>query len=395
MVVRLWGLMNDLRRIIRSATPGPGVQFRRKAYGSNRIRDFLRDVIAMANVAIEGSRYIIIGADFDKKGAKRLRSVAQDDFSGKPPYCALVSDFVEPPIRLKYHATNVDGKQLGVFEIGDCQDRPYMMRVDYSEKLRRGDAYTRVNDASIKMGRRQLQDMFERKFRKSVSADQIEVGFPGDIIHKNLTIPTVDLNQMPSVVARTKLKQILDIQSHSKNTGSTTGLIRLAHTQLFGSDNPYDTWTPEKLMNEMSNIETKHHNEDLNFLFEVNATMMQLVIYNQAEEPIRDASLSIAMPTHRAFYVASYLPKISRNGAFVDRSANEQAGYPAVNLKDQAVHVSNTLGEIPAGVPVNVFDTPLRICVGSDLRGRKLGVRYSLFGRNMRGPVKGTLRLHF
>ena len=59
-----------------------------------------------------------------------------------------------------------------------------MMRIDYSEKLRRGDAYMRVNDAAIKMGRRQLSDLFERKFRDSVSAGDIEIGFPGEIIHK-------------------------------------------------------------------------------------------------------------------------------------------------------------------------------------------------------------------
>ena len=31
-----------------------------------------------------------------------------------------------------------------VCEIGDCQDRPYMMHVDHSETLRRGDAYLRA-----------------------------------------------------------------------------------------------------------------------------------------------------------------------------------------------------------------------------------------------------------
>ena len=387
--------MNPLARIVRSATPGTGVQFRRQRYGNSGVPHFLRDVIAMANTAVEGSRYIIIGADVDKKGTKSLKSVTRDDFSGKPSYQSLVSDFVEPPVKLRYQAVTVDGKRLGVFEIGDCQDHPYMMRVDYSEKLRRGDAYIRVAEAPIKMGRRQLQEMFERKFHDSVSAKRIEIGFPGEIIRKDLKIPTIDLAQMPSASARDKLKQLLDIQANSKNTGSTTGVLRLAHARLFGSTGPYETWTPTRLMDEMSKIETNYQMDDLHFLFETNAQKLQLVVFNQGDEPIRGASLAIVLPNHSALYLASQLPKLPCNGKYEDRGADEQAAYPSVNLKDGAIHISNTLGEIPTGLMVNAFDTPLRFCVGSDLEGRKLGIRYSLFGRNLRSPVKGKLRLLF
>ena len=387
--------MNPLAKIVRSATPGAGVQFRRDRYGKSGVPHFLRDVIAMANTAVEGSRYIIIGADVDKKGTKSLKSVTRDDFSGKPSYQSLVSDFVEPPVKLRYQAVTVDGKRLGVFEIGDCQDHPYMMRVDYSEKLRRGDAYIRVAEAPIKMGRRQLQEMFERKFHDSVSAKRIEIGFPGEIIRKDLKIPTIDLAQMPSASARDKLKQLLDIQANSKNTGSTTGILRLAHARLFGSTGPYETWTPTRLMDEMSKIETNYQMDDLHFLFETNAQKLQLVVFNQGDEPIRGASLAIVLPNHSALYLASQLPKLSCNGKYEDRGADEQAAYPSVNLKDGAIHISNTLGEIPTGLMVNAFDTPLRFCVGSDLEGRKLGIRYSLFARNLRSPVKGKLRLLF
>ncbi len=385
----------DLANIVRAAAPGTGVQLRRAPYGKNGIRQFLRDVVAMANASVDGARYIIVGVEIDKKGDKRLSSVSQDDFSGKPSYEGHVTNFIEPPIRLKYDPVNIGGKRVGVFEISDCQDRPYMMRVDFSEKLRRGDAYIRVDDAKIKLGRQQLQEMFERKFHDTVSSFRVEIGFPGEIIHKDLKVPTIDLAQMPSAVVRNKLNQLVDIQDKSKNTGSTGALIRLAHAGLFGSDKPYETWTPTKLMDEMSQLETKHQIEDMHFLFETNGKKLQLVVYNQGDEPIQEASLSLSMPSHNAFYVANQLPKLRRDGKYVDRGADEQAAYPSVNLKDGAVQVSSTLGEIPTGSLVNVFDAPLLICVGSDLDGRKLGIRYSLFGRNLRNPVNGKLRLLF
>lgn len=321
--------------------------------------------------------------------------MGRDDFSGKPPYQGLVTDFIEPPIRLKYHAVNVDGKRIGVCEISDCQDRPYMMRVDFSEKLRRGDAYMRVDDAPIKMARKILLDMFERKFRDSVSAERVEIGFPGEIIHKDFKIKTIDLAQLPSAVASNKLKQLLDIQRTEQDHGSTMVMARLTHARLYGTDSPYENRSTDEIMAEMAEIEAKHQNDDEHFLFESNAVKLQVVVYNQGDEPIQDTALSIVMPNHNALFVANQLPKTRRNGQYVDRAQADLADYPMVNLKDDAIHISHTLGEIPTHAPVNAFETSLRICVGSDLKGRKLGIRYSLYGSNLRAPAKGKLRLFF
>ena len=388
-------MATNLAKIVRAAAPGTGVQLRSSAYGKNDIRQFLRDVVAMANASVDGPRYIIVGAEIDNKGNKRLTSVGREDFSGKPSYQGLVTDYIEPPIRLKYQPTSVDGKRVGVFEISDCQDRPYMMRVDYSEKLRRGDAYIRVDDAAIKMGRKLLQNMFEKKFRDSVSADRVEIGFPGEIIHKDFKIKTIDLSQLPSAIASAKLKQLLDIQNSVKDSGSTTVMARLMHARLFGSDSPYENRSADELMAEMAEIEHKHRQDDEHFLYETNAEKVQLVVYNQGDEPIQDASLSIVLPNHNSFYVANRLPKLRRNGEYVDRARGDSSEYPTVNLKEDAIHITNTLGEIPTYAPVNAFEVPLRICVGSDLKGRRLGLRYSLFGSNLRRPAKGKLRLLF
>ena len=387
--------MNRLLKIARSATPGTGVQFCAEAYGSQGVRRFLRDVLAMANAAVDGPRYIVTGVSFDDKKQKIINNVERNDFSGKPSYQSLVSDFIEPPIRIRYQPVSIDGKRVGVYEIGDCQDRPYMMRVDYSEKLRRGDAYTRVNDAPIKLGRRQLQLMFESKFRLAVSSESIELGFPGEIIHKDLRVPVTNLATLPSAMAGTKLQQMLDIRKKFTNSGSTTVMARLTHARLFGSDRPYEDRNADELLREMAEIQQKHRHEDNHFLFEENVQKIQLVVYNQGDNPIENAALSLLMPNHNSFYVASRLPKLRREDRWVDRGPAEHASYPSVNLKDDAVHVSSTLDEISTDAPAQVFEAPLRICVGDELKGRKLGIRYSIFGSNLRRPATGKLRLIF
>jgi len=387
--------MNPFVKIAQATAPRADTQYRREPYGSHDIRRFLRDVIAMANAAIEGPRYIVIGIEFDDKGRRNLHSVGADDFSGKPSYQSIVIDFVEPRIRVQHQAVTVNGKRLGVFEISHCPDKPYMMRIDHSETLRRGDAFVRVNGAAIKLGRRQLQEMFEKTFHESESAKLIEVGFPGEIMHKVRQFRTTDFAHMPSAIASSKLNQLLQVQSNSIHSGATTGIARLTHARLFGSDDPYITKTSSELVEEIGQIEFKHRDDDERFLFEENAEKLQFVIYNQGDTPIHDASLTLTMPNHPSFLVADHLPNFVQDDPFVSQRLPEFGKYPAVKISKAAIHVSNTIGKVPCGEPVFAFDVPLRVCAGSELKGRKFGIRYALSAANLRYPAKGTLRLVF
>jgi hypothetical protein len=387
--------MSRLLKIARTATPGTGVQFRKDKYGSSGIRGFLRDVLALANASVDGPRYIVVGADFDSKGRKNVHTIDAEDFSGKPSYQSLANEYIEPPIRIRYKPVTIDGQRVGVFEIGDSQDRPYMMRIDYSETLRRGDAYIRSKSNVMKLGRRQLAELFEKKFRDSVSAGDIEIGFPGEIIHKDLALNCCDLSQLPSAQASKKLNQLIDIRSKSRNTGSTTVMARLTHARLFGADDPYVDRTADELIQEINDLRAKYRDQDSHFLYESRAEQVQVVVYNQGDEPIIDASLSLIMPNHNAFYVADCLPKIPRTTGFADRSPDEIAAYPSVVLKDDSVQITSKIGDIPVGEPIEVFVSPLRVCVGEDLSGKRFGARYALHGQNLRSPAKGQLRLLF
>ena len=383
--------MNTLIKIASSASPDTGVQFREGAYGRSGLRDFLRDVLALANAAVDGKRYLVTGISFDENNQRRVSGVDNEDFMGKPSYQSLVADYIEPPVHIKYQPVTLQRKTVGVFEISDCRDKPYMMRIDYSETLRRGDAYVRVNDNSITMGRRQLQLLFEKKFQESVPTNLIEVGFPGEIVHKNLDIATTDLSSLPSAIAAAKLRQMADVYSSPSNHGSTTVLARLTHARLFGADSPYEAKSSTELQQEINDIEHKHRDSDERFLYGENGNDIQLVIYNQGDQPIEDASLSLVLPNHNAFFVAQKLPGSLRAAA----GTSTEADYPVVNLKDDLIQVSARLGELPPNEPTFAFEIPLRICVGAQLRGRRLGIHYSVFGSNLSKPAKGKLRLVF
>lgn len=387
--------MDRLLKIAQGATPQSGVKFRKDAYGNAGIGDFLRDVLALANASVEGHRYIVVGVDFDSNGARQSYAVDTSELSGKPSYQALANEYIEPPIRLRYKPVSIDGTQVGVFEIGDCQDRPYMMRIDHSERLRRGDAYTRIKQTMVKMGRRQLQELFERKFRDSVSASDIEVGFPGEIIHKVMEISTCDLSQMPSAQASAKLEQMLDIREGAANSGATTTLVRLTHARLYGSDDPYVARSPAELVAELEQIRNKYSEQDDYYLFEQHAQRVPVVVFHQGSEDIRDASLTLTLPNHESLYVATALPKRPANGVFTERSPDEIAAYPSVAVREKTFEVNCKVGDIPAGEPVEVLSMPLRVCVAQELAGQRCRINYALHAQNLRAPVSGQLKLTF
>lgn len=385
--------MNRLARIVQSATPSTSVQFRKSAYGRSGVQEFLRDVLAMANASVDGSRYIITGAEFDHKGRKRMFSVDNDDFSGKPAYQSLANDHIEPPLCIRYQPVTVDGERMGVYEIGDCQDRPYMMRVDFSETLRRGDAYARVNNSAVKLGRRQLLTLFEKKFRDSLSATNIEIGFPGSIIHKDHRIRTCNLSKLPSSVASAKLQELIQAKNRVHASTANTAVARLTHARLFGTDSPYEERSTDEIIAEMKQMERQYLNQDNHFLFTEKKRDLQLVVFNQGDEPVEDASLTLLMPNHDALHVATRLPKIPKDTQFIDRTPAEQADYPSVSLSDNSIQITVKLDSVPPGEPVNAFTVPLRLCVGDELKGRRLGIQYKLFAQNLRAPAEGKLRL--
>lgn len=385
--------MKSLANIARSELSSTSVQFRRTAYGPTGLREFLRDVLAMANAPIEGNRYIVVGSDYDDSGRRIFEGVDPDDF--KVNYEALANSHIEPPIRLRYQPVSVDGCPLGVYEIGDCQDRPYMMRIDHSETLRRGDAYVRASDRAIKMGRRQLQSLFEQKFRESVSSDSIEVGFPGEIIYKDQLVNVCSMAELPSAVAAAKLDELLRVKTQRTPHGSTTVLARLTHARLFGPDDPYEDRSCDDILREKQDVGLRYVDDDAHYLFERHGRPLQLVVYNQGSDTITDASLSIALPKREDFHVSRELPPVLQNDEFIRRTPAEQSAYPSVQTTDTVVQVSSKVGDIPPGEHVEVFESPLRICAGQSLTGRRFAIQYALHARNLRVPARGRLRLMF
>ena len=384
--------MQHLADIARTASPSNAIQLRRDHYDADSVREFLKDVIAIANAPVEGNRYILTGC-VATDGKRRVVGIDPDTGCQSIDWRGLVGEYVEPPIRLRFDTIHVDGHKVGAFQVGDCQDRPYMMRIDHSEALRRGDAYMRVNDVAVKLGRRQLQGLFEERFRESIATATVEVGFSGDIVHKELKLATVNLDQLPSRIASAKLRELQ--AARRGGHGATTRLVRLTHARLFGTEHPYEDRTADELRDEVRAIGEQYRDADSRYLFTDAAHPVQLVVANQGDEALRDASLQVTLPRHPALRVMDRVPQDAANDTLGFMADELISNYPAVRLGQRAVHVSSTLGDIGPGALAPVFSEPLRICAEPGLGGKRMGLDYVLFARNLREPVRGRLHIRF
>ena len=379
--------MSKIDQIIQAGRDSTALLFRHSPYGRNDERAFLRDVIAMANADMEGTRLIVLGVETATDGPNTVLGLPQAAAADGRAYQDLAREFIEPPIRLRYMEHRVDGQRVGLLQISGCHDRPYMMRIDHSDALRRGDAWIRTATGNARMGRTQFESIFAAKMKKPDRARALEVGFRGEYVRKELSVPVHDLANLPSAAHQARLRQMLEVEKQVADSGGTTRIVRLTHARLFGANSEYVNADCAEIEREIAAAPEKYWREDQRHMFVDEGFDLEFVIFNHGDEPIREASLALVMPDLPGLFVARSLPNAT--GA-------DQDAYPSVGMRqDGAVFISDNIGDLPAGEMSPAFRKNPRIFASNELAGTKIAVRYELSARDLGTPCRGRLKLIF
>jgi hypothetical protein len=372
--------MSTLEEMIRSGSPATPIQFRAKPYGSEGEREFLRDLLAMANADVKGARLIVVGVDTGASGAERILGVEPADFNRQPSYVELATRYIHPPIPFSYSPANHGDVQVGIFHLGACTDGPYVMRADHSAELRRGDAWVRLNNESEPLQLPEAKALSPTQSKDCVDPEQMEIGFAGEMTYQQMTLPVCDLSQLPSVLAAGKVRQLLVTQKEASGTGNTTMMVRLTHARLFADSDPYQPQAPEALQEQMKMIALRHRADDRQFMFEVHGGELQLRVFNQSSIPLENASITLTLPNLSGLYVA-------RNP--------DDDDYPVIEINDDVAVVTASFGPVPAGSACPAFKKAIKLCAGQILDGQRLLLGYSLMARNLSSPLSGQLAIDF
>jgi len=387
--------VTTLENIVREGRQTARIMFREQAYAVRDHDELLRDVMALANANVQGQRLIVLGAEARSDGT-RMHELPAEVLAEGARLQGVVRDFIEPPVSVQFKPFQIEGKQLAAIIVNDCQDRPYMMRADHSAGLRRGDAWIRVDTENQRMGRRHLVSIFSRRFAEPTFKGHIEVGFPGDFILKELDVPTADLSSLPSNDARKRIQTLIDTKRRTTMAADGTFLARLTHARLFGSEQAYVHHSVEDLEKEMESVTARYQARDDYHRYVEKGFELELLVFNQGEEAIEDASISLMSPSPDGFGIALSIPTRPVTDKAAGRKAllpEAEQSYPSVGLFRGAYQVTENIGTLECGKKVQVFKSPLLISAEKRLVGQRVTLYYKLFGRNLRKPLTGNLTL--
>ncbi len=385
--------MNTLEKIVREGKEGEQVLFRRGAYTRQSQEELLRDVVSLANANVEGERVIILGVEAGVHGAT-IFDIPREAIDGTHRYHGVIRDFIEPPLNMLARSLTVDGKHLVALILDDCQDKPYMMRADHSERLRRGDAWIRVKTENQRMGRRQLEAVFADRFAEALYTGKVEVGFDGNMLSQEMTVNTADAELLPSKDAKEKLTTLIEAKEQKGAIADeNTFITRLTHARLFGADQPYQSHSVSELRKELDNLVERYRDHDDYFRFEQHGQKVNLALVNQSEQELKGASIALMVPRASKFLLARRAPVNPANELKARKVYDDESSYPTVSELEKAYQVTENLGNVAPGQSLLAFKEPLRLFADKSLAGQKVTLFYKLYGRNLRQPISGKLFL--
>lgn len=395
--------MRDLPELIRFELEGTGVDFKAIQYTKPMHEDLLKDVLAMANADVEGSRFIIMGVKLKPDGTREFLGVPPDEFRDAAEYQQLIAQNIEPDLQVDYLPVEVEDELIGVMRIYACNDPPYLMRKQYGD-LQRGDGFIRKGTHQLRLTRSDHDRFTAAKLDKEDLSGQFSVSFDSGEEVTEVALATVGNLSLPSDVAAERIRKILD---ERKKEAATEGDLGWRVTQsldfgssLFGASKPYEQRSTETLEKNLENVKETYAEHDLHHVFEERANRVQLFVYNSGNSYIEDASIRIYVPSFDGLLIPDHVYReprpargpLSTPPTYIDTDV--VIPYPTVNEMEDGVQVREHIGDIRHRMWTPVFAKKLRVVIKPGLEGETFTIRYQVFAKNLPEPAEGELVVH-
>ncbi len=104
------------------------LDFKAEQYKKHAKEDLIKDIMAMANSQHNGNKYIIVGIKDIPGEQRQVIGIPPLEFVDDSEYQQLIKNNIEPDINFRYYPFKYEEKVIGVFELTDCSNKPYMLR---------------------------------------------------------------------------------------------------------------------------------------------------------------------------------------------------------------------------------------------------------------------------
>ena len=363
----------NLDELIEYESENTSLDFKAEEYGKNSF-ELIKDVMSMANSHTNGKRYIIVGVKDNPNEDREI--IGLKTISDQAILENIIQENIEPIIHFKYYKYEFKGKMLGIIEIGDNSDRPYMMKKD-NFSLKKGDSW-------IRKGSRQSRVVRE----------------------ENIKLPVINLDEKPSNIEKKRLEGFLEklrAYDEGDNKGENIFLdnknfveylsdskkIRVGKDFL-GLPVYYDEKT---ILEKIKNVSTKLYDEDYYFLLEKKSFKLNFSIYNDTNVFLEDVKIEFKIPKD-VFFIAKSIPqKPSYDGLGIKLPSSFTMGYPNVEEENNYYIVTEYFDNIRHKDLTWIFSEDLRCCKVRKYKGNKINIKYKISAKNLETPIEDMLDL--
>jgi len=403
----------NLDDIIEYDEESTNLDFKKEEYHKNDYVSLIKDISSMANALNSEIKRIVIGIKYRPGEDKEFIGV--EKLTDQATLENVIQENIEPNINFKYYPYKFKNVTLGIIEIYDNYDKPYMMRKDYAT-LKKGDMWIRKGSRQSRVTREDLNKMFD--LRKKVAFDnKVAIGF-GKELGKEISILKVNVprENFPSEVRKRELEDLIkriderysiNVEESDKEPSALEKLA-LAGMNLFGefrdSDKSirigYDSLTnfpiyknKEEILNIIEEIGDIYYDNDCYYLYEEIGSKFNCQIYNDGTEFLEDVKIELFFDSNVFIIAEKIFEEPHATPLLYPAVKTLDCDYPDIYTDGNYIVAENYHDQIRHKTLTNVFDEDLRILIKPNADVNDTEVKYKIGAKNLAHHIEGTLNI--
>lgn len=406
----------NLDDIIEYDEESTNLDFKKQEYHKNEYLSLIKDISSMANALNPEIKRIIIGVKHRPGEDKEFIGI--EKLTDQATLENIIQENIEPNINFRYYPYKFKNVTLGIIEIYDNYDKPYMMRKDYAT-LNKGDMWIRKGSRQSRVTREDLNKMFD--LRKKIAFDnKVAIGF-GKKLEKECSVLKVSIPRetFPSEVRKRELEELIkkiderygiNTEENDKETKEQSMLEKLALTgmNLFGefrdSDKSirvgYDSFTnfpiyqnKEKILSTIEKLKEEYYDDDAYYFYEENSTKFNCQIYNDGTEFLEDVKIELFFDSNIFIISEKIFEKPYATALLYTSAKTVDYNYPVIYTDGNYIVAENYHDQIRHKTLTNVFDEDLRILIKSNVDVNDTEIKYKIGAKNLAHHIEGTLKI--
>ena len=392
----------NLDDLIEYESENTSLDFKAEEYGKNNY-ELIKDVMSMANAHTNEKKYIVVGVKDNPNEDREI--IGLKNISDQAILENIIQENIEPIVYFKYYKYEFKGKMLGIIEIGNNRNRPYMMKKD-NASLKKGDSWIRKGSRQSRVVREDIDKMIQERL-SYIDTKEIKIGLDNNFEKEQyIEIPVINLDEKPSNIEKKRLEDLLEklrlydkedkkrekLFLVNKNFGeylNDSKRIRVGKNFL-GQSVYYDE---KEILEKIKNVTTEFYDEDFYFLLEENSLKLNFSIYNDTNIFLEDVKIEFKIPKD-VFFVAESIPEKPEYDSFgMKLPSSFIMGYPNVELENNYYVVTEYFDNIRHKDLTTIFSEDLRCCKVRKYKGNKINIKYKISAKNLEVPIEDTLDL--